>query len=1141
MRRPLAILISILVLAGFAPAQAATPKPARLPGGAELSDGTIDVRAGLRIAPRTEALRAAAGLVEAVPDLNVTWNPRYGTAKMVFSAAGYLTAPSRLAATDIARSFVMRSREMFGLSSNDVRALAVDRDATLPGTGMHAIVFHLVTRGIRSFDGTVGVNVARDGRIATVWSQTGPSGTLAARPALSAEDALRTMAKQQRVTISDVAVRGVAKGAARLTVFNARGLYMRPNARLVSFPTSDGPRLAWRVFFPRSEREIYSSVVDAMTGQVLFRSNQVKDYEGKVYENYPGAPLGGTQKIVSFDATPESPLGWVGIPANASTNITIPTTFGNNAFAFTDWGRTKLAPAGLALFLAQVNPIPDYAPVAPDGKFNFDFQNNWGKSCTPMNVPRDLVADPPANRVVENPSYIQDRDPSVTNIFYLVNKIHDLAYRLGFTEEMGNFQWENFGKRPEGGKDPVRYSAMAGILNGALDNANMWTPPDGGEPADIVESGVVDFFPPHGNMYLWRTVPGFAAPCVDGDQDASIAWHEYTHGITNRVVGGPENADALSAAQSGSMGEAWSDWFALHFLFEAGLENRVAEGIYATGNTVTGIRNYSPADTPLTYGDFGFGLRGPEVHDDGEIWVATLWDLRSALIAKYGKAEGGKRAGHLVFDGLVHSPALPTFLNMRDAILKGDTVRYSNQDRDMIWRVFALRGMGKSAKSPDADDIHPTPGFDVPGTANGTLSGVLTDADGGALKNVKVVIGLGEGAPSAAVLTGSNGSFSLKLTPGTYNLTYAAAGYGLQPQGKITIAVGGGVVKSATLAKNLASVGWGSKVTAGVAEGDPGIALIDDHEFSTQLMTVGTPVVVQLGGTAPARVRAVSIAERPGGNRLRAALAYTAEVSVDGKKWRTVRSEGVKIVKPRPGTREVARSFATVAGIPARFVRITVTKTLGGGTVAAIAGLEVFGSAPGVKLNPVGGDPALVESGTITLANAGGGGAGGGASITENEWLNKCQNGLDAMPVTQGLDGWVVQLPDNAGDGVHFFEVINSGGTSTDLDAYFWNADCTATLGQAATGAASEAGPLPPGSRWALIILFAGTTDGFQTRVTTTLERTTPPTKVAGIKIPANPRPGDLPATGVADTAGIGLLALAIAALGTRRLRRGEG
>ena len=60
----------------------------------------------------------------------------------------------------------------------------------------------------------------------------------------------------------------------------------------------------------------------------------------------------------------------------------------------------------------------------------------------------------------------------------------------------------------------------------------------------------------------------------------------------------------------------------------------------------------------------------PEVHADGEIWGQTLWSLRKALIDARGTSEGLSRVRAYVTDGLRLSPAFPTFLDMRNAIVQ---------------------------------------------------------------------------------------------------------------------------------------------------------------------------------------------------------------------------------------------------------------------------------------------------------------------------------------------------------------------------------------------------------------------------------------------------------------------------------------
>ena len=51
------------------------------------------------------------------------------------------------------------------------------------------------------------------------------------------------------------------------------------------------------------------------------------------------------------------------------------------------------------------------------------------------------------------------------------------------------------------------------------------------------------------------------SPLIDGELDNTIPTHEYTHGISNRLIGGPQNVNCLQNNEQ--MGEGWSDWYAL--------------------------------------------------------------------------------------------------------------------------------------------------------------------------------------------------------------------------------------------------------------------------------------------------------------------------------------------------------------------------------------------------------------------------------------------------------------------------------------------------------------------------------------------------------------------------------------------------
>ncbi len=78
------------------------------------------------------------------------------------------------------------------------------------------------------------------------------------------------------------------------------------------------------------------------------------------------------------------------------------------------------------------------------------------------------------------------------------------------------------------------------------------------------------------------------SPQLDGDLDNGIIIHEYGHGISNRLTGGPANVDCLDNQEQG--GEGWSDFYALAFTQASGTEVAGGRGIgtYALDEPTTG-------------------------------------------------------------------------------------------------------------------------------------------------------------------------------------------------------------------------------------------------------------------------------------------------------------------------------------------------------------------------------------------------------------------------------------------------------------------------------------------------------------------------------------------------------------------------
>lgn len=209
----------------------------------------------------------------------------------------------------------------------------------------------------------------------------------------------------------------------------------------------------------------------------------------------------------------------------------------------------------------------------------------------------------------------------------------------------------------------------------------------------------------------------------DGSMDNGIISHEYGHGISNRLT----HVACLGGQEGGSMGEGWSDFFALVTTVHAGDTGDKSRGIgtYSIKENITGngIRTY-PYTTdmsvnPHTYDDI---ITEAESHGVGSVWCAMLWDMYWAFADKYGldldpiHGKGGNNTAiQLVMDGLKLQPCNPSFTDARDAILKADSINSGGANSCMIWNVFARRGLGVNAQANDPDSWSDgKEGFDVP-------------------------------------------------------------------------------------------------------------------------------------------------------------------------------------------------------------------------------------------------------------------------------------------------------------------------------------------------------------------------------------------------------------------------------------------
>lgn len=211
----------------------------------------------------------------------------------------------------------------------------------------------------------------------------------------------------------------------------------------------------------------------------------------------------------------------------------------------------------------------------------------------------------------------------------------------------------------------------------------------------------------------------------DSNFDNGVISHEYGHGISNRLTGGPSNVDCLFNEEQA--GEGWSDFYGLVLTDRPGSSANDARGIgtFVTAEPITGpgIRpypySYDMNINPFTYEDID---QVSIPHGVGSVWCTMIWDLYWNLNTIYGNSydlysnNGGNNiAIRLVTEGLRLQACEPGFIDSRDAILEADMALYNGAHQCLIWKTFARRGLGYSADQGSSNVVgDETEAFDLP-------------------------------------------------------------------------------------------------------------------------------------------------------------------------------------------------------------------------------------------------------------------------------------------------------------------------------------------------------------------------------------------------------------------------------------------
>jgi len=175
----------------------------------------------------------------------------------------------------------------------------------------------------------------------------------------------------------------------------------------------------------------------------------------------------------------------------------------------------------------------------------------------------------------------------------------------------------------------------------------------------------------------------FGTGDIDDAEDAETILHELGHAIQDAIC--PDFGQSREAA---AIGEGFGDYFAASFFADKKPE-RYRTSVMSWDGLHAGLDyDLDPpclrrVDLPLTFRDYH--EQGDE-HENGQIWSATLWDLRTAL--------GRKAADRVILESHFQLDGFTSFARGARAIVDADRNLNGGVNEAALKKIFRRRKIG---------------------------------------------------------------------------------------------------------------------------------------------------------------------------------------------------------------------------------------------------------------------------------------------------------------------------------------------------------------------------------------------------------------------------------------------------------------
>lgn len=659
--------------------------------------------------PTAEQLQALDALKSSLGDQNVTarWDKATGSLDVLYDFA---SGPSELDPESAARSFIASNSALFG---------AIDPSALKLVSNIEALGGNLLYFA-QTYDGLIvegrGVGVFMDGRrrIKMISGPCQPGLAISTRPSLdgaSAVAAAQADLARYRVEWAN----GVAEvlNPALDLIASQLGPFAAPQPELNIFPTPDGARLAYTFYlFSRNPFGLFKYQIDAATGQVLYREDFVRYRQGTfpftadVYPRHPAI----TQELKDEGKISVGPDG---------------TPLGQLRVQLRNFDQTNVATGingtltGLHAHIenALADKLPFLQAARGTWHFRVDDPANF-EARTNERVHHGPAAEP------------AEHQDEICQFFY----INYLLEYIDHLHRAGDARHNRVGQ----GDFPDSYPNQSSPLIGNVHIPNVLNPPRNPQDPEFVDKllGLDNAFSIPASLTIAGqkvvvnpTSYGHGFLLNDLAIDFGVPFHEGMHSISTPIAGfeGTPEGGALNEGQADLWAYTAADDPALGAYVINGF--RLRQAVRAAGGNPDLRQWIRHADSGLTYSQLGT-LNGSsfEVHRDGEIYAAAMWDIRELLMmietgGTFKRPDPitgqltlsiplGKETWERLFLGAIYvlSAFRPdTFVRARDAMIIADQSLYPSDPLDpdspgihraLIEQVFAARELGVNAAPP---------------------------------------------------------------------------------------------------------------------------------------------------------------------------------------------------------------------------------------------------------------------------------------------------------------------------------------------------------------------------------------------------------------------------------------------------------